>query len=142
MQLSTDLLISSRESAGVSSKNIYLFANPLSSSLRPLGGSSCLRSVVNECDVQQPECITSTLLRKHIATMTQLLCLKDNELDLVANFMGHDIRVHREYYRLPEDTLQMAKISKLLMLLDQGQLQLQAGKSLDDIQVNVDGKEK
>jgi hypothetical protein len=140
MQSSVDFLLETRDRAGVSSENFYLFANPMSRSLRPVRGSDSLRYVVNKCGIQHPDSVTSTRLRKHIATMSQLLCLKDNEMDIVANFMGHDIRVHREYYRLPEETLQMAKVSKILMLLDKGQLQTGAGKSLDDVQCDVNGK--
>lgn len=45
-----------------------------------------------------------------MATMSKVLNLKDNELDDLADFLGHDIRAHRQYYRLPEGTLQLAKI--------------------------------
>ncbi|MBN3310325.1 KMT5A methyltransferase, partial [Amia calva] len=31
----------------------------------------------------------------------------------IANFLGHDVRVHRNYYRSPEATIQLAKVSKL-----------------------------
>ncbi|KAK3541018.1 hypothetical protein QTP86_011209 [Hemibagrus guttatus] len=69
--------------------------------------------------------------------------LKNNELDQVADFLGHDIRVHREYYRLPEATIQLAKISKLLLAMEKGRLPDLQGKSLDDIEIedeiNTDG---
>ncbi|KAK3508200.1 hypothetical protein QTP70_017325 [Hemibagrus guttatus] len=68
---------------------------------------------------------------------------KNNELDQVADFLGHDIRVHREYYRLPEATIQLAKISKLLLAMEKGRLPDLQGKSLDDIEIedeiNTDG---
>lgn len=57
-----------------------------------------------------------------MATLLQILNLKNNELDQVSDFLGHDIRVHREYYRLPEATIQLAKISKLLMAMEKGRL--------------------
>ncbi|KAK3516025.1 hypothetical protein QTP70_001870 [Hemibagrus guttatus] len=67
----------------------------------------------------------------------------NNELDQVADFLGHDIRVHREYYRLPEATIQLAKISKLLLAMEKGRLPDLQGKSLDDIEIedeiNTDG---
>ena len=34
--------------------------------------------------------------------MSQILNLNENELDVLARFMGHDIKVHRKYYRLPD----------------------------------------
>ncbi|KAJ8018851.1 hypothetical protein HOLleu_42936 [Holothuria leucospilota] len=52
--------------------------------------------------------------------------------------MGHDIRTHREYYRLPEQTLQLAKVSKVLFSRENGNLHSMPGKSLDDIQISPD----
>ncbi|XP_041936689.1 uncharacterized protein LOC121698558 isoform X1 [Alosa sapidissima] len=64
--------------------------------------------------------------------------LKDNELDQLADFLGHDIRVHREYYRLPQSTIQLAKISKLLMAMEKGSVKDIQGKSLDEIGDDID----
>ena len=77
-----------------------------------------MKKIVAEIRLQNPTSLSSTNLRKHIATMSQLANLKDNELDIVANFLGHDIRTHREYYRLPTSTIQVAKVTKLLMAME------------------------
>ena len=82
----------------------------------------------------------STKLSKHIATMSQMLSLKRHELDLLANFLGHDIRIHREFYRLPEETLQMAKVSKLLLAMERGETTNLQGRNFDNISVNVPGE--
>ena len=58
---------------------------------------------------------------------------------MVAGFLGHNIDVHREFYRLPEDTLQLAKCGKMFLLMDQGRLIEFAGKSLTEIKDNLDG---
>lgn len=76
----------------------------------------------------------STHLRKHVATLSQILNLKNHELDQVADFLGHDIHVHREYYRLPEATTQLAKISKLLLAMEKGSL-TNLDKSLEEIDI-------
>ena len=68
--------------------------------------------------------------------MSQIINLKDNELDLLARFLGHDIRVHREYYRLPDETLQVAKVSKILIAMERGGKGLLPGQQLDDIIIN------
>ncbi|KTG34020.1 hypothetical protein cypCar_00030126 [Cyprinus carpio] len=57
-----------------------------------------------------------------------------NEMDDLADFLGHDIRVHQQYYQLPEGTLQLAKISKSLMAVERGQLSESKGRNLDEIQ--------
>ncbi|KAK0146646.1 hypothetical protein N1851_014043 [Merluccius polli] len=51
-------------------------------------------------------------------------------MDQLANFLGHDIRIHREFYRLPDKTLQLAKISKVLLALESGRLAEFHGKNL------------
>ncbi|ELU02256.1 hypothetical protein CAPTEDRAFT_213794 [Capitella teleta] len=53
-------------------------------------------------------------------------------LDLL-RFTGHNIQVHRKYYRLTEDALQVAKVSKLL-LASEGGFNI-TGMKLDDIEV-------
>lgn len=75
-----------------------------------------------------------------MATMSQVLNLKDNEEDCLAGFMGHNIRVHRQYYRLPEGTLQVAKVAKLLMACGRGELSQFKGMTLDEINVDPNGK--
>ena len=71
--------------------------------------------------------------------MSQLYNLKENEMDILAQFMGHDIRIHRNFYRLPEDTLQMATVSKILLAQENGKVFDFKGKSLEDIEVNMEG---
>lgn len=37
-----------------------------------------------------------------------MLNLKENELDVQAELMGSDVRVHREFYRLPQNTINVS----------------------------------
>ncbi|XP_026030861.1 uncharacterized protein LOC113026373 isoform X2 [Astatotilapia calliptera] len=127
------LLVSRRPDCGICATNIYLFARPRSMS--HYRGMDSLRVHAHQCGAKQPEYLRSTQLRKHVATLSQVLNLKNNELDQVADFLGHDIRVHREFYRLPVPTTQLAKISKLLLTLEKGQLSQIQGKSLDEIKI-------
>lgn len=127
------LLVSRRSECGVLDTNTFLFARPNCQS--HYRGQDSLRVYASECGAQNPEFLRSTHLRKHVATLSQILNLKNNELDQVADFLGHDIRVHRDYYRLPEATTQLAKISKLLLAMEKGCLPNLQGKSLDDIEI-------
>ena len=135
-----DILIKKRNESGICQGNPFLFARQ-GSSRTPIRSSDVLRKYAIECEAEQPHLLTSTSLRKHIAVITQLLNLKNNELDIVAKFMGHDINIHREYYRLPDDTIELAKVSKLLISLESGNLQQWKGKSLNSIQVSANGKQ-
>ena len=49
-------------------------------------------------------------------------------------FLGHDVRVHREVYRMPESTTQLAMVSKLLLASEEG-LGNWRGKGLADIEM-------
>jgi hypothetical protein len=139
-QSQVNLLISKRGSVGIPVANKFLFARR--NSFEPYRSSDCLRKYARESGATNPGAITSTRLRKHVATMSQMLALKDNELDLLASFLGHSIRVHEEFYRLPEQTLQVAKVSKVLIAMERGQLSNLQGRNLEDVDVYVPGLQK
>ena len=61
-------------------------------------------------------------------------------MDWLARHLGHDINVHREFYRKHDSTIELAKVSKLLLAVDCGKVSHLAGQKLDDIQ--LDGKLK
>lgn len=125
------LLVGKRAECEVTATNCFLFARP--KSVSHYRGQDCLRVYPSQCGAKHPEHLRSTQLRKHVATLSQVLNLKNNELDQIADFLGHDIRVHRDFYRLPVPTTQLAKISKLLLSMERGRLSNMQGKSLDDI---------
>lgn len=127
------LLTSKRTECHVSATNVFLFARP--KSLGFYRGQDSLRVYAKQCGAKHPEYLRSTHLRKHVATLSQVLNLKNNELDQVADFLGHDIRVHRDFYRLPVPTTQLAKISKLLLSMEKGHVSSMQGKSLDEIEI-------
>nr|XP_055031632.1 uncharacterized protein LOC129420647 [Misgurnus anguillicaudatus] len=129
------LLVDKRHSCEVDGDNPFLFARPKCSATSFFRGQDCIRLFANQCGAQNPEYLRSTQLRKQVATMSQILNLKDNELDQLANFLGHDIRVHRDYYRLPDATIEIAKISKLLLAMEKGTLASFQGKSLSEIEI-------
>lgn len=61
--------------------------------------------------------------------------MSDSELGELARHMGHELSVHRHFYRLQEDITELSKISKLLLLVDKGQAHQYSGKNLDDIRM-------
>lgn len=134
-----DKLIETRHLVSIHSKNIYVFARG-HNSLKPLRGHDCLRQFCNDGNLEKPEAITSTQLRKYVATVVQVFDLTENESDWLARHLGHDIRIHRDFYRLQESAVELTKVSRLLLAVDKGEANKFAGKSLKDI--NVDGKLK
>lgn len=64
--------------------------------------------------------------------------MEEKEVDWLARHLGHDIHVHRDFYRLHESTIEIAKVSKLLLSVDQGDTGKFAGRTLEEIE--LDGK--
>lgn len=137
MKLSIDLLIKYRSQADVSSKNEYIFARSQNSEGH-LRGHDCLRKECLNACLQYAENITSTKLRKYIATVCQIFNLTENETDWLARHLGHDIRVHRDFYRLHESAVELTKVSRLLLAVDKGEAEKYSGKKLTDI--NIEGE--
>ena len=77
-----------------------------------------------------PKEITSTKLRKYIATVSQAAALTEVGVDWLARHLGHDVRIHREFYRLHESTAELAKVSKLLMAVDSGNVKDVVGEKI------------
>ena len=61
-----------------------------------LSATKCLQQLALLAEVGS---LGSTKLRKYTATVTQLMCLKENELEWLCNHMGHKISIHRDFYR-------------------------------------------
>lgn len=132
-----ELLCNKRKECAVKKNNIYLFARPEKDT--HLRGSDCIRKYSNECGAKNPEALRSTELRKQIATLSSVLNLKDADRDQLARYLGHNIRIHDDLYRLKLDTLQIAKVSKLLFAVQQGRIGDYIGMDLDEIDVSPDG---
>ena len=124
-----EMLVASRAEVGISPDNPYVFTSGVDATAAPLRGSDCVRVFAKKAGAAN---ISATSYRKHAATMLQLLQLSDTEMDVVARFMGHDIRIHRSYYRLPERTLYAAKVSKILLAMERGMGEF-AGQGLNDL---------
>nr|CAI5839771.1 unnamed protein product [Callosobruchus analis] len=134
MKESIDFLLATRTSAGVPGENPFVFAR-LGDSNSYMRGHDCIKKWCFEANLESPETVTSTKFRKYVATVCQVFNLKENECDWPARHLGHDIRVHREFYRLHESTVELTKVSRLLLAVDQGKAHTFAGKSLEDIEV-------
>ena len=61
-----------------------------------------------DCGASAKDRLRSTKSRKQKAYLSQVINLKDKKLDILANFLGHNIRTHRYFYRLPEATVQIS----------------------------------
>jgi len=134
-----DILNATRSDVGISSDNPYIFARVISSKSNDhLSGSDCLQKLSSLADLKASHLIRSTQLRKYIATTCQIFNLSDSEIDWLAEYLGHDIRTQR-YYRLRDSSIELAKISKLLLVMEKGNAEEWRAKSLDDITLDMEG---
>jgi len=68
-----------------------------------------------------------------------IFAVDKNEMEMLATFLGHDLDIHKKYYRLPENALQLAKCGKLMLLMGKGGIGKYHGKNLDEIDLDLEG---
>ncbi|KAL1448369.1 hypothetical protein WDU94_012345, partial [Cyamophila willieti] len=115
-----DTISKFRAEALIPAENKYFFA----SATGYIRGVDAIRKITKICQVKN---LTSTNLRKHLATMVQIMSLPESELERLAEFMGHSLNVHKQFYRLSNDIQDRAKMTKLFICLSKG------SKYLDNI---------
>ena len=86
MKESIDLLNQTRAQVGIPHANKYVFARPTKQSLGHIRACDSLKRFAKECEppLSNPQYVTSTKLRKYIATISQVLALKETEVDWLA----------------------------------------------------------
>ncbi|XP_074031547.1 uncharacterized protein [Leptinotarsa decemlineata] len=115
MLRSVQLILKYRSEAGVPEENPFVFGIPgNSTTFTYLRACDLMRRFASECKSSRPELLRGTQLRKHLATQSTLLDLNENEVNDLANFMGHADKIHREHYRIPVVTREIGRVSKLL----------------------------
>ncbi|KAF5308222.1 hypothetical protein FQR65_LT18254 [Abscondita terminalis] len=136
-----DIAIKYRQNFFKNINNVYLFG--LCKTENPISGYQVFRKHVTKAlgDAQKTTTLTSTKLRKHLATISQILNMKEGDLEQLASFMGHTIKTHSDWYRLPSDIYQTAKVSKLLFISQGNAFDKYKGKNLDEIQVGSEVEE-
>lgn len=134
MTVALDCLMKHREGCGISSLNPYVFASPTSAS-NHIDPWTSMNKLAKEAGCEQPYLISSSRLRKYLATVCQILDLEDHELEWVSRHLAHNINTHKQHYRQHDATVEIAKVGSLMMAADEGQLRKFAGKKLSDIDV-------
>ncbi|CAK1585620.1 unnamed protein product [Parnassius mnemosyne] len=108
------LIIACREDLNIPSSNRYLFAR--ANTEEPFDGGKCLEKIKKYCNLKRPEMLTSTGMRHHIATMSQVHSKQNDQYtEHLAGFLGHDLTVHAKNYRLPMQVLQKAVVGTQLI---------------------------
>ncbi|XP_069134400.1 uncharacterized protein [Argopecten irradians] len=101
-----------------------------------------MRSFASKAELEYPERVGSTNMRKYIATVTQMMNLNDGELEWLSNHLGHSINVHREYYRNQESAIELGKVAKMLLAVDAGNALADVRKRDVDVAIDESGSEQ
>ncbi|XP_074026283.1 uncharacterized protein isoform X1 [Leptinotarsa decemlineata] len=120
----------------VPQENVFLFAK--ANIKTEISGYKVIKKHARLSGAKNPDSITATRLRKHLATLMQIFNMTDGDIEQLATFMGHTSGIHRGSYRLPDDIYQTAKLSKLLLLMEKGESKKYKGKSLDEIDFDME----
>ena len=80
-----------------------------------------MQQVARSIDLEKPHLITPTRQRKSLCTMMQLLDMTRAEMSWLTDHMGHSKDVHLRWYRQEESTMELTKVAKVLLCVDQGE---------------------
>ena len=131
-----------KRTESIPEENKFVFARASKGSMGHIRGWDSVSENVKDiqASLKKPKEITSTKLKKYIATVSQAAALTEVDINWLVRHLRHDVRVHREFYRLHESTTELAKVSKLLMAVDSGNIRGVVGKSLSEMTVEGTSK--
>ena len=130
MKEKVDYLLLHRDKLGIPEENKYLFAIP--------GHQThlCSWNIIRKfCEEFKVENLTTTSLRKYLATSAQAVNFSDKDVSHLARHLGHTVQVHQRHYRQHLDVIEIGKMATVLHATQQGVLHLQKDKTLDNMEV-------
>lgn len=81
----------------------------------------------------KPEMLTVTGLRHHIVTMSQVHSGRNYKYtEHLAGFMGHDVNIHAQSYRLPLDALQKSIVGSRFIEMEKSYKNNQENSSIQN----------
>lgn len=109
----------SRELAGVSSENTFVFASTQNSNLN-FSGWHALQEVCSSLNLKSPKLINATNNRHRISTLYASMDLPEKERDLFFTHMGHSSEMNKNVYQAPLALLGITKVGRQLEKLGNG----------------------
>ncbi|CAD6216215.1 GSCOCG00011292001-RA-CDS [Cotesia congregata] len=107
-----NVVIKHRKDARVSSRNPFVFGIAGYYKDAHLGACNVMRKLSEQCGADNPELLRGTFLRKQIATKCSEMQLDSTTTSKVADYLGHDVTIHKKVYqqRTRADILDMSTI--------------------------------
>ena len=87
-----------------------------------------------DCGASEPGSLIDRVLHKHLTTHSQVLNSANYEMDKLSAFMGHSKDVHKQLYQLPSEVLEITKITKILLAMENGTIKSLGRKMLAEIE--------
>lgn len=119
----------------INQPNMYLFGSPNTS--ESICGYNVMKKYALASKTKNPNALTCTRFIKHLAILTQLFSLTENQMEQFRKVMGHILDVHFPASTLLNEVYQIAKICKLLLLVGNSKAGEFEGKRLDEINIDL-----
>lgn len=129
------LLVRCRSSTYIDKSNNFLFACGLGKNR--LRGWDTIQGITKNIQLINPKLLTPTRTRKYLSTILQLLDITESELTWVTNHLGHTKDIHKGWYRQEDSTIELTKIAKVLVAIDNGDSRDVQNKKIDTLIAGV-----
>lgn len=129
------LLVRCRSSTYMDKSNNFLFACGLGKNR--LRGWDTIQGITKKIQLINPKLLTPTRTRKYLSTILQLLDMTESELTWVTNHLGHTKDIQKGWYRQEDSTIELTKIAKVLVAIDNGDSRDVQNKKIDTLIAGV-----
>ena len=129
------LLVRCRSSTYIDKSNNFLFACGLGKNR--LRGWDTIQGITKKIQLINPKLLTPTRTRKYLSTILQLLDMTESELTWVTNHLGHTKDIQKGWYRQEDSTIELTKIAKVLVAIDNGDSRDVQNKKIDTLIADV-----
>ena len=110
-----------RKNSGINDQNYYLFASTRNSEDH-ISGWHSLHNVADSLPLKDPAIIKSTSNRHRVSTLFAAMDLSKTERQYFYKHMGHSEEVNKQVYQAPLAMMEITKIGKRLLDIDEGNL--------------------
>ena len=83
----------------------FVFAHPKDKTT-VISAAASLEKAAERAQLERPDLVKSTLLRKYIATTLQVMSLSNNQMKWVVDHLGHTLQVDDDYYKMASSTIE------------------------------------
>ena len=129
------LLVHCRSSTYIDKSNNFLSACGLGKNR--LRGWDTIQGITKKIQLINPKLLTPTRTRKYLSTILQLLDMTESELTWVTNHLGHTKDIQKGWYRQEDSTIELTKIAKVLVAIDNGDSRDVQNKKIDTLIAGV-----